>query len=81
MTLQKPPRFGPHPVIIRVMVFALTLATAALAGSQFLQIFDDHRAEIFEISLLLLFELITEGATDSVCSFSRLRERGGERVN
>jgi membrane glycosyltransferase len=55
MNLKEPLRFGPRPVVIRVMLFALTLATTFMAGSQFLQIFDDHRAEVFEVSLLLLF--------------------------
>jgi membrane glycosyltransferase len=55
MTVEKPPRLGPRPDIIRVTLFALTLATTAMAGSQFLQIFDDRHAELFEVSFLLLF--------------------------
>ncbi len=55
MNLEKPARFGPRPDIARATLFALTLATTFMAGSQFLQIFDDHRAELFEVSLLLLF--------------------------
>src|SRR5436190_20648728 len=55
MALKNTQRFGPHPGIIRVMLFALTVATTGVAGSQFLQIFDDHRAQLFEVSLLLLF--------------------------
>ena len=55
MVVEKPLRLGPRPDFTRVTLFALTLATTFLAGSQFLQIFDDHRAELFEVSLLLLF--------------------------
>ncbi len=55
MVVEKPPRFGPRPDITRVTLFALTLATTFMAGSQFLQIFDDRRAELFEVFLLLLF--------------------------
>jgi membrane glycosyltransferase len=55
MTVKTPLRLGPRPDITRVTLFALTLATTFMAGSQFLQIFDDHRAELFEVSLLLLF--------------------------
>ena len=55
MTVEKPLRVGPRPDFTRVTLFALTLATTFMAGSQFLQIFDDHRAEVFEVSLLLLF--------------------------
>jgi membrane glycosyltransferase len=55
MTVEKPPRLGPRPDIIRVTLFALTLATTAMAGSRFLQIFDDRHAELFEVSFLLLF--------------------------
>jgi len=55
MATKNPLRFGPRPDLIRVTLFALTVATTAMAGSQFLQIFDDHRAQLFEVSLLLLF--------------------------
>jgi membrane glycosyltransferase len=55
MLVKKPLHFGPRPDLIRVVLFSLTVATTAMAGSQFLQIFDDHRAELFEVSLLLLF--------------------------
>jgi len=48
-------RPGPSPGLIRAALLALTLATTFVAGSQFLRIFDDHRAELFEIVLLLLF--------------------------
>src|SRR5262245_6105611 len=40
---------------IRAVLLALTLLTTFLAGSRFLQIFDDQRAEPFEVFLLLLF--------------------------
>src|SRR5262245_19579478 len=55
MNLEKSQRFGPRPDAARVTLFALTLVTTFVAGAQFLQIFDDHRAELFEVSLLLLF--------------------------
>jgi membrane glycosyltransferase len=45
----------PSPSATRGILFALTLLTTFLAGSQFIQIFDDQRAEPFEIFLLLLF--------------------------
>ncbi|MGE0117765.1 MAG: glucans biosynthesis glucosyltransferase MdoH [Dongiaceae bacterium] len=45
----------PSPGITRATLSALTLATTFIAGSRFLQIFDDQRAELFELLLLLLF--------------------------
>jgi membrane glycosyltransferase len=55
MAVKKHLHFGPRADLTRATLFALTLATTGMAGSQFLQIFDDHRAELFEVSLLLLF--------------------------
>ncbi|HEY7688085.1 MAG TPA: glucans biosynthesis glucosyltransferase MdoH, partial [Dongiaceae bacterium] len=55
--MKRPPtslRPRPWPALVRTTLFSLTVATAFVAGSQFLQIFD-HRAEPFEIFLLLLF--------------------------
>ena len=48
-------RPAPNPGITRATLSALTLATTFVAGSRFLQIFDDQRAELFELLLLLLF--------------------------
>jgi membrane glycosyltransferase len=55
MRVQTPLRAAPSPGITRAMLFALTLATTFVAGTRFLQIFDDQRAELFEVFLLLLF--------------------------
>jgi len=48
-------RPSPRPGDIRATLFALTLTITFLAGSRFLQIFEDQRAELFEVFLLLLF--------------------------
>src|SRR5262245_41623637 len=55
MTTRATLRPTASPGGIRVALLALTLVTTFLAGSRFLQIFDDQRAEPFEIFLLLLF--------------------------
>ncbi len=55
MRVRTPLRPVPSPGVTRATLFALTLSTTFVAGLQFLQIFDDQRAELFEIFLLLLF--------------------------
>jgi membrane glycosyltransferase len=55
MSFSRRTRPGPPPAITRTTIFVLTLATAFVAGLQFLKIFEDHRAEPFELWLLLFF--------------------------
>ena len=55
MTTRATLRPTASPGGIRAVLFALTLLTTFLAGSRFLQIFNDQRAEPFEVFLLLLF--------------------------
>ena len=57
MPLDGNARRSPAPTAIRLALFMLTLATTFFAGSRFLHIFEDLRAEPLELALLMLFVL------------------------